>query len=389
MDFSFKVKKKDKKSHARCGVISTPHGKIETPAFSPVGTKASVKTLTPDELEECGTQVVLGNTYHLYLQPGIKIIEKFSGFAPFMKWQGPTITDSGGYQVSFMWQPLSVKESSVHITDYGMYFRSHIDGSKHILTPKKSMEIQHVLAADIIMAFDQPMSPRFTEEKNKEAFSRTFKWEEESFKVWSGLESKRKTGSYQALFGIIQGGLDKTMRRQFLDFILSTGFPGIAIGDETIGSDPDITAKSLDTIVDRLPDDKPLHALGLGGGPEGIFKAVERGVDMFDNSSVTRMARTGLLFIAPEDGGNRKNKFRLTIKKSAYKADKKPISKNCSCYCCKNYSRAYLNHLFLSNEILGLRLATIHNVFFITTLMKLIRASIKNNNFSLLKQGWI
>ncbi|OGM25606.1 hypothetical protein A2962_03685 [Candidatus Woesebacteria bacterium RIFCSPLOWO2_01_FULL_39_61] len=393
MDFSFKLVKKDQKTHARAGTISTPHGKIETPAFSPVATKASVKGLTSEDLKEANTQVVLANAYHLYLRPGVETIENFGGFAPFMKWEGPTITDSGGYQVSFLWQKTRKKEQGIRnkarVTDFGMYFYSHIDGSEHVLTPKISMEIQHALAADIIMALDQPMSQRFSREKNKDAYIRTLKWEEESFKVWKELESKRKNGSFQALFGIIQGQTDKKLRRECLKFILDTGFPGIAIGDESIGADPRITAKSLDAISHFLPDDKPLHALGLGGGPEGVFEAVTRGVDIFDNASVTRMARTGLLFIYPEDGGKVGNKFRLNIKSGRFKGDRKPISKKCLCYTCKNYSRGYIHHLLVSEEPLGVRLTTIHNIHFYNDLMIRIRKAIIEDRFLELKKYWL
>lgn len=393
MNFGFVLIKKDKKTQARAGVINTPHGKIETPAFSPVATKASVKGLSPEDLLQTKSQVVLANAYHLYLRPGLETIKRFGGFAPFMRWDGPTITDSGGYQVSFLYEGGKDKEKTsarrVNITDKGMYFRSHIDGSKHLITPEKSMEIQRTLGADIIMALDQPMGYSFNPKQNQEAYERTFKWEERSFAAWEKSKGKSHNGNYQALFGIIQGQTDKKLRQKFLKFILETGFPGIAIGDETIGSDPKITAKSLDTIVNNLPDDKPLHALGLGGGPEGVFEAVERGVDIFDNSSVTRMARTGLLFIYPEDGGSKINKFRLNIKSGKYKEEKEPISKICTCYTCKNYSRGYLHHLLVSEEPLGVRLTTLHNVHYYNDLMNQIRKAIIDNRFYEIKKYWL
>jgi queuine tRNA-ribosyltransferase len=412
VDFYFKTIKKDKKSLARRGVIHTPHGDIQTPAFSPVATKASVKTLTPEEIKACGSQIVLGNTYHLYFQPGTEIIEKFGGFAPFMKWDGPTITDSGGYQVSFMWSndqkvrgvstipPDGWKERkkrtrtcNVKITDYGAYFRSHLDGSKHLFTPEKSMEIQSILGADITMAFDQPVGSDYSKERFNDACERTLKWEERGFIHWKKLQEVRKSeqsGNYQALFGIIHGGKeDPKMRRRFLRFILETGFPGIAIGDESIGYDPKITAKALAEISGKIPNDKPLHALGLGGGPEGIFAAVSHGTDIFDNSSVTRLARTGLLFIHPEDGGTCRNKFRIDFNKSVYRADKNPLSRACGCFTCRNFSRAYIRHLFNAGEFLGLKLATIHNVFFINSLMAQIRESLEKGNFSDLKRHWL
>lgn len=385
MDFSFKVQKIDQKTRARAGIISTPHGKIKTPAFSPVATRASVRALDPADLKKCKSQVVLANTYHLYLTPGIEIIQKFGGFAPFMKWQGPTITDSGGYQVSFLWGESKEEKAGrvIKITDKGALFSSHIDGSRHLLTPEKSMEIQYALGADIIMAFDQPLGKKHSEKQKIQAFERTLKWEERSFAAW------KKLGSRQALYGITQGDTDKALRRKSLQFILDTGFPGIAMGGESIGNDPKITAETLDTVADLLPDDKPLHALGLGGGPEGIFAGVARGVDTFDNTSITRLARNGWLFINPEDGGNPKNKFRIDLNKKKFAEDKKPISVHCDCYTCKNFSKAYLHHLFNTRELLVLRLASIHNIYFVNTLMERIRKSIISGDFKNLAKVWL
>ncbi len=376
-ELKFNLIKKDKKTKARSAIIHTAHGDIKTPAFAPVATKATVKSLDPNDLKLTKSQVVLGNTYHLFLRPGTKIIDDFGGFAPFMNWNGPTITDSGGYQVSFL------RGIKPKITDKGATFRSHIDGSKHLITPEISMEIQKSLNADIIMAFDQPLASAFSERKKKEAFIRTLKWEERSFIHWKKIKSK------QALFGIVQGDLDKNLRRQSLKFILDLGFPGIALGGESIGVSPQITSQTLDTIVDLLPDDKPIHALGLGGGVEGILEGVAKGVDIFDNTGVTRMARTGLLFIYPEDGGTRLNKFRLDITKSKFKDNKNPISKICNCYTCQNFSSAYIHHLLISNEILGSRLSSIHNITFINDLMEKIRNSIENGDFESFKTFWL
>ena len=391
MNFSFKISKQDTRSKARAGVIKTPHGEIKTPAFSPVATKASVKTLSPEDIKAAGSQVVLGNTYHLFLRPGLETIKMFGGFGPFMGWDGPTITDSGGYQVSFLWQKTKglkdLNDESwgklIKITDEGAVFSSYLDGTKQLLSPEKSIEIQKVLGADIIMAFDQPLGSAYSARKKKEAFERTLKWEERSYKHW------KKITSEQALFGIVQGDLDVKLRRESLAFILTMGFPGIAMGGESIGKDPLVTARTLDTVSDLLPKDKPVHALGLGGGPEGIFEAISRGVDIFDNTGVTRMARTGLLFLYPDDGGNKKNKFRCDIKNKRYKSVQKPISKKCSCYACQNFSSAYLHHLQVSGEILGLRLATIHNVTYINSVMSLIRESIIKANFISLKSAWL
>ena len=326
---------------------------------------------------------MLSNTYHLYLRPGVDVIKKFGGLREFMNWDGPMITDSGGYQVSYLWTRGEEVGQSVKITDKGATFRSHIDGSLHEITPEKSMQIQQALGADIIMAFDQPIKISNSGRKNSEAIERTFSWEERSF-----VEHKRLKSS-QALYGILHGGLDKGIRKKFLDFILNTGFDGIAFGDETIGIDPKITARGMDTVSEYLPDDKPVHALGLGGGPEGIFVAVERGMDTFDNTGITRMARSGLLFVFPEDGGKRENKFRIDVKKTKFKSLKSPVSKTCQCISCTNYSAAYIHHLTVSHEPLAIRLNTIHNVFVINTLMNQIRQSILNGKFNILKNYWL
>ena len=383
--FSFRVRKVDKKTRARVAVISTPHGEIKTPAFSPVATRASVRALDPTDLKNCKSQVILANSYHLYLTPGIEIIKKFGGFAPFMQWNGPTITDSGGYQVSFLWGQNEEEKIGrvVSITDRGALFSSHIDGSRHLLTPEKSMEIQHILGADIIMAFDQPLGRQYSDKQEIEAFERTLKWEERSFAAW------KKLGNKQALYGITQGDTDKALRRKSLEFILGTGFSGVAMGGESIGKDPKITADTLDTVADLLPVDKPLHALGLGGGPEGIFAAVARGVDTFDNTSITRLARNGWLFIYPEDGGNVKNKFRIDLNKRKFGEDKKSVSTHCDCYTCQNFSRAYLHHLFNTKELLVFRLASIHNIYFINTLMERIRESIIVGELKDLAKVWL
>ena len=385
MDFSFTVVKKDKGSYARAGTITTSHGKIDTPAFSPVATKASVKALSPEELLACGSQVVLGNTYHLFLRPGVATIKKFGGFGPFMGWNGPTITDSGGYQVSFLWTNKDQESIGkvVKITDKGAWFSSYIDGSVKLLTPEKAMDIQKALGADIIMAFDQPLGSDYSRADKKEAFGRTLKWEERSFAAWKGIKSK------QALYGIVQGDTDEKLRKASLKFVVGMGFPGIAMGGESIGANPRLTAQTLDTVSGLLPQERPLHALGLGGGPEGILEAVWRGVDTFDNTGITRMARTGLVFVHPEDGGTKANKFRVDIKKKKFKDDKKPISRVCGCYACRNFSRAYIHHLLVSGELLGLRLTSIHNVFYINSLMGAIRRAILASELESFKKHWL
>ena len=435
--FSFEITAKDTDSNARVGVVHTPHGDIETPAYSPVATKAAVRAVGVDDLKQAGSQVVLANTYHLYLQPGTDVIDEFGGFAPFMNWHGPTITDSGGYQVSFLWEhppkPDAYRSGlgevnkghSVKITDQGAMFRSHIDGSKHLLTPEKSMNIQRSLGADIIMAFDQPLksskqqavSSKRLEKENREAFERSLDWERRSFKRWQENEEEKaellsshsefgsetrsnkteilhqvrddKVIAPQALFGIIHGGDDAEYISRSVEMIEELNFPGLAAGGEFIGSDPAQTQAALETINSYRNFTKPLHALGLGGGPEGIIKAVEQGIDLFDNTSITRMARAGLVFIYPEDGGTTENKFRINLTNAQYSKDQQPIATSCSCYTCQHYSKVYLRHLLKINEFLGFRLTSIHNITYIHSLMKEVRESINNRTFGRLTKKWL
>jgi len=423
MSFSFEILAKDPDSHARAGIIHTPHGDIHTPAFVPVATRASVRALSPEDLIDTGSQVVLANTYHLYLRPGVEVMRSFGGFGPFMNWHGPTVTDSGGYQVSFLWEGKQETERahSVKITDEGATFRSHIDGSEHLLTPEKSMDIQQALGADIMMAFDQPLISEKGKmqnakllEKNKEAFERSMAWEKRSFIQWQRNENTKletlnskqiistkssnnqmisdlKISDFelvsnlgdsglelapQALFGIVHGGIDKELVSRSCELIAELDFPGIAVGGEYIGSDPTLTAESLDMFNEYRDFGKPVHALGLGGGPEGIRAAIERGVDIFDNTSVTRMARAGLLFVSEEDGGSPENKFRIDITKQNYSNSNFPISNECRCYTCQNYSRAYIHHLIKSHEFLGFRLTSIHNIQFIHAFIREIRENL-------------
>lgn len=378
MSFSFEIIAKDPKSHARAGIIHTPHGDIQTPAFVPVATRASVRALSPEDLVDAGSQAVLANTYHLYLRPGVEVMRQFGGFGQFMNWHGPTITDSGGYQVSFLWEGTQQDERahSVKITDEGAIFRSHIDGSEQVLTPEKSMDIQQALGADIIMAFDQPLSSKYSDQQNKEAFERSMEWERRSFAQWKKNESSKSRADFQALFGIVHGGANREFVSRSCEVIAALDFPGIAVGGEYIGSDPLQTAEALDAFNEYRDFDKPVHALGLGGGPEGIKAAIERGVDIFDNTSVTRMARAGLLYVSEESGGTNENKFRIDITKAQYANEQGEISKGCECYTCRNFTRAYVHHLIKSQEFLGFRLASIHNIHFINTLIENIRRGI-------------
>jgi queuine tRNA-ribosyltransferase len=398
----FEVIACDPRSRARTGRLQTAHGSIMTPTFMPVGTQATVKTLDPEDLRRCGAQIILSNAYHLYLSPGAQLIKDMGGLATFMNWNAPTLTDSGGYQVSYMWNKASTnnttngdiaEEKSVvgitNITDDAITAVSYRDGSKHILTPEKSIEIQNLLGADIIMAFDQPTLDHGTREEAELSLKRTMDWAARSKKRWLELEEEHHNAYPQQLFGIIQGGRYKDLRQESAQFTVNLDFPGIAIAGETIGINPQVTSEALDMVEESIPRDKPYYAMGLGGGPEGFFVAVARGIDMFDNTSVSRMARTGLLFLSPANGGNTLNKFRLDITKSASRMDMLPIDPECDCYTCMNFTRAYLHHLFKVKELLAYRLATIHNVRFMLRLGELMRDSIQKGMFTSLQSSWL
>lgn len=380
--FSFKIIKKDKHSLARLGEISTPHGKIKTPAFIPVGTQATVKGLTPEELKELGAEIILANTYHLFLRPGDKVIKKLGGLHKFMNWEGPVMTDSGGFQVfslgfglehgvgkianifpeetSLGLRKSKDKKSLAAIDNNGVSFKSHLDGSRQRLTPEKSIKIQENLGADIILAFDECTSPLATKNYTRIALRRTHNWAIRCLKV-----KKRRD---QALFGIVQGGEYKDLREESAKFISSLPFDGFAIGG-SLGKSKKDMHRVLEWTIPFLDESRPRHLLGIGE-PEDLFEGIERGIDLFDCVIPTRLARNNTLLT---------KKGRINIINQKFITDKKPIEGDCQCYTCQNFTRAYLNHLFKANEILAARLATIHNLYFVLNLVKGIRESIKNN----------
>jgi queuine tRNA-ribosyltransferase len=384
-DFSFKVLAKDFHSKARAGVIRTPHGLVKTPGFMPVGTAGSVKALTPEDLVETGTQILLGNTYHLYLRPGDDTIRKLGGLHNFMGWDGPLLTDSGGYQVSSLGLFREEKELQfTKIEDDGVTFKSHLDGSTHRFTPEKSIEIQRNLGADIIMAFDEA-TPTRGKGYALEAMERTHSWLVRCLKTWRELEEKRKRGDVsQVLFGIIQGGNYKDLRRVSAEFVVKQNLPGIAIGGASIGKSPGETRENVGWVYDLLPKNKPLYLMGVGVNPEDILAAIESGADLFDCVAPTRLARMGHLYYGrlrvSKKGWKFESEFRkgrLNIGNAQFRLDKKSIQKDCDCYTCrKGFSRAYLNHLFRARELLYYRLASIHNVRFMIRLTEQIREAI-------------
>ncbi|MBP1925018.1 queuine tRNA-ribosyltransferase [Sedimentibacter acidaminivorans] len=355
--FEFELIKESSECKARLGKIHTNHGDIETPIFMPVGTKATVKAMTPEELKDIEAQIILGNTYHLYLRPGHDLIEEAGGLHKFMNWDRPILTDSGGFQVFSL-------GNLRKITEEGVEFRSHVDGSKHFISPEKSMEIQNSLGSDIMMAFDECVPYPATYEYAKNSMERTTRWAKRCKEYHKNTEN-------QALFGIVQGSMYEDLRKESVKQLTELDFPGYGIGGLSVGEPRDLMCEVMDYTVELLPKDKPRYLMGVGS-PDYLFEAVERGIDMADCVLPTRMARNGAFITS---------KGQVTIKNAKYKRDFSPIDSNCNCYTCRNYSKAYMRHLFNENEILGARLATIHNLFFLINLMKRIRISIEENNF--------
>ncbi|MCL5439206.1 MAG: tRNA guanosine(34) transglycosylase Tgt [Patescibacteria group bacterium] len=401
--FGFDISFKDKSSRARIGKISTPHGVIETPAFTPVGTQASVKSLDPKDLKETKTQIFFGNTYHLHLRPGEEVVKKFGGLAKFMGWDGPTITDSGGFQVFSLAQKKGRSRNQeeeinlVKITEDGVVFRSHIDGSLHEFTPEKSIEIQKNLSADIILAFDQCPPYPASYEDAKKAMDRTHEWAvrclNSKLKAQKSKLQLKIQNFNQAIYGIVQGSVYEDLRKESAKFIgdlaLSgvEGFDGIAIGGVAVGESKVEMLRAVEWVVPLLPEEKPRHLLGVGE-VDDIFEIIERGIDTFDCVIPTRLGRTGFLFVGPKEG-NIKNRFRIDINKSVFAKDQEPVTKNCNCYVCQNFTRGYLNHLFIGRELLAYRLASYHNIYFINDLVEKIRNAILNGEFKKMKREWL
>ena len=362
---------------ARTGQLITVHGKIATPAFVPVATQATVKALTPKQLEEIGFEAALCNTYHLYLRPGADIVKKMGGLQKFMAWNKPVFTDSGGFQV------FSLKDGLCAVNDDCVTFKSHIDASKHIFTPEKSMQIQRKLGADIIFAFDECLDINADYETTKKSLERTHRWALRSLNEFKKLNKDKK----QALYGIVQGGRFLDLRKKSAQFISSLGFDAIGIG--SIFGDPKTESKKIvEHTLKFLPENKPKHLLGIGA-VEDIFTYVELGIDTFDCVLPTRLARVGYVFVRPESGGRLSNKFRYRITNSKFKEDKAPPDKNCGCYVCQNFSRAYLHHLFKAEELLSYTLATYHNLYFFNRMMKEIREAIEKDKFWEMKRKWV
>jgi queuine tRNA-ribosyltransferase len=355
-DFFFKLKTEENK--ARRGELKTRNGTIQTPAFMPVGTAATVKAVKTSDVKKSGAEIILGNVYHLMLRPGADLIEKLGGLHKFMNWNGPILTDSGGFQVMSL--------SKIRkISDEGVEFSSHIDGEKHFLTPEKSVEIQHQLGSDITMIFDECVQFPASHTQAKEAMERSLIWAQRS------KDAFKKRDGY-GIFGIVQGSTFKDLRQISAKKLIEIGFDGYALGGLAVGEGQKEMFEVLDYAADFLPQDKPRYLMGVGK-PSDIVGAVARGIDMFDCVIPTRSGRTGQAFT---------REAAINIRNAKYRTDEKPLDEKCKCYACENHSRAYLQHLVKANEILASMLISEHNIFYYQDLMKEIRQAIEEKNFS-------
>lgn len=346
-----------RQSGARYGRVTTAHGSFETPIFMPVGTQATVKAMTPDELKEIDANIILGNTYHLWMRPGMEVIAAAGGLHSFMNWERPILTDSGGFQVFSLARPKDICEE-------GVTFSSHIDGSSHLLTPELSIGIQRTLGSDIMMQLDECTPWPATYEYTRNSLERTTRWLGRAIDVWDNPEE-------QALFGIVQGGMYADLRKQSVHEITSFDLPGFGIGGLSVGEPLETMLEMLDAIRDIMPHEKPRYLMGVGT-PTYMVESVLRGIDMFDCVYPTRVGRNGTAITG---------KGRVVIRNAVYSKDFSPIDPDCECYVCRNYTRAYLRHLIKANEILGMRLLSWHNLYYLIELMKQAREAIKADKY--------
>ncbi len=398
-----KFKIRDTIGRMRTGKVKTRHGSFKTPVFIPVATLAAIRGLDNRDLRDMGVEVVLANTYHLHLRPGDELIKELGGLHKFMNFDGPIITDSGGFQAFSLGfgmehgvgkianniflegldeerlkQAKQQKKKFAFVNDRGVRFKDPRTGRIVELTPRKSMEIQSNLGSDIIFAFDECTSPLSDRAYTEKALERTHRWAEECLEYYDRR---------QALFGVVQGGEYRDLREKSARFMAERDFAGYGIGG-SLGKSKQDMLNILDWVIPILPENKPRHLLGIGA-IEDLFNCVEKGVDMFDCVAPARWARRGHLYISPAEGGKPENKFRIHIRNARFRRDMKPVDRTCECLVCQNYSRAYLRHLYVSNELLYFRLATYHNIFFITNLMEKIRESIRDGSFYELKKEWL
>jgi queuine tRNA-ribosyltransferase len=353
---------------ARAGVFSTPHGPVETPAFMPVGTLATVKALDPDDLVQMGASMILSNAYHLHLRPGDEVVREMGGLHKFMRWDRPILTDSGGFQVFSL-------EGLRTIQEEGVEFQSHIDGSRRFFTPESVMQIERNLGADVIMQFDHVIPGQSDEATARDASERSIRWLARCL-----AEVKRLEVNQQALFPIVQGGIHAHLRREAADAIRSMhDWPGFGIGGLSVGEEKDAMYEMLEVVDDALPKTHPRYLMGVGF-PEDLIHGIQRGVDLFDCVAPTRMGRNGTVFT--RDG-------RLNIKRTEFRTDPKPLDPDCDCAACTRFTRAYIRHLFVSDEILGLRLLSLHNVHFLLSLARAARQAIMNGDLDSWSRDWL
>ncbi len=359
---SYELIHQDRKTGARRGVIHTPHGDIQTPVFMPVGTQAAVKAMRPEQVRELGAEIILSNTYHLYLRPGHELIREAGGLHRFMNWNRAILTDSGGFQVFSLGQLRK-------ITEEGVQFQSHIDGSRHILTPEKAVEIQNALGSDIMMAFDECAPYPADREYIRDSMERTLRWLER-------CKAAHRNRERQSLFAIMQGGMYRDLRRECAERMVEMDFPGYAIGGLSVGEPKEQMLEILDDCVDYLPQDRPRYLMGVGT-PDYLFEAVERGIDMCDCVEPTRIARHGLATTS---------RGRINIKNARFERDFSPLDPECDCYTCRNYSRAYIRHVFKAGEMMSAMLLSNHNLHFLINMMAGMRKAIEEDRFTEFKK---
>jgi queuine tRNA-ribosyltransferase len=364
----FEIVSREAGSHARAGLLHTPHGIIETPCFMPVGTAATVKGITQEQLEQLGSQIILANTYHLYLRPGHEVVREMGGLHGFMSWPHPILTDSGGYQV------MSLRGLS-RVTEDGVHFHSHLDGSSHFLSPERAVEIQMALGPDIMMTLDECVEYPASRETLHRAMKLTGRWArraKEYFEKLRGAEQeKTESKKHPVLFGIVQGGTDRGLRRESVEKTMEIGFAGYALGGLSVGEPKNETYDVTESTAALLPQDRPRYLMGVGT-PEDLVECVARGIDMFDCVMPTRNARNGSVFTS---------QGKLVVKNARYGRDQTPLDPSCECMVCRRYSRAYIRHLFMAHEILGATLATAHNLHFYLDTMRKFRQAIISGGF--------
>ncbi len=362
----FSITHKDNFSKARIGKLQTMHGEIDTPCFMPVGTNATVKTLSAQDLKDCGAQMVLANAYHVFLRPGLDVIEQAGGLHKFMGWDGPILTDSGGYQVFSLALLRKVE-------DEGVGFQSHIDGTKYFFTPEEIISIQRIFGSDIIMPLDECVHFPCSRDQAEIAKNRTTVWAKRSKEAWE----KEKGGSL--LFGIVQGASYEDLRKQSIEELASIGFDGYAVGGVSVGEPEELTAQLVAYTTELLPEEFPRYVMGVGM-PYQIIDAIEKGVDLFDCCIPTRYGRNGTAFTSLG---------KLTVRNAEFTNDQRPLDESCSCYTCSNYSRSYLRHLFNAREVLGLRLVSLHNIYFYQKVIRDARDAIKENKLTEFKKEFL